>query len=73
VRTDVVEVSGFPDLAQQYNVYAVPKTVVNDTYEIVGALPERQFVEAVLHGAEGQEIEGEGSDTAETTPVEPDG
>lgn len=74
MRTDVVEVSEFPDLAQRYNVYAVPKTVVNDAYEIVGALPERQFVEAVLRGAEGQEAEGEGSDTAgETTPIESDG
>jgi predicted DsbA family dithiol-disulfide isomerase len=48
VRADIVEVSEFPALAQQYNVYAVPKTVINDTREVVGALPEPEFVRAVV-------------------------
>jgi len=48
VRADIVEASEFPALAQQYNVYAVPKTVINETQEIVGALPEPDFVRAVV-------------------------
>jgi protein-disulfide isomerase len=48
VRADIVEASEFPDLSQQYNVYAVPKTVINDTKEIVGALPEPDVVRAVV-------------------------
>lgn len=40
--------SEFPDLARQYNVYAVPKTVINETGEIMGALPEPDFVRAVV-------------------------
>jgi predicted DsbA family dithiol-disulfide isomerase len=48
VRADIVEASEFPALAQQYNVYAVPKTVINETHEVVGAVPEPQFVQAVV-------------------------
>jgi len=47
VRADIVEASEFPTLAQQYNVYAVPKTVINETREVTGAVPEPEFVKAV--------------------------
>ena len=47
MRTDIVEASEFPDLARRFNVYAVPKTVINDTEEVVGAVPESNFVQAV--------------------------
>jgi glutaredoxin-like protein len=43
-----VEATEFPDLAQQYKVTGVPKTVVDDTIEILGALPEDAFVEQAL-------------------------
>ncbi|MGH2405973.1 MAG: thioredoxin family protein, partial [bacterium] len=48
VRTDIVEASEFPSLAQQYSVYAVPKTVINETREVVGAVPEATLLDAVL-------------------------
>ena len=48
MRADIVEASEFPALSQQYNVYAVPKTVINETQEIMGAVPEAQFVQAVV-------------------------
>jgi predicted DsbA family dithiol-disulfide isomerase len=44
VRADIVEASEFPDLAQRYAVYAVPKVVINDVVEFVGAQPEEVFV-----------------------------
>jgi len=47
VRADIVEASEFPDLARRFNVYAVPKTVVNGTGEVVGAVPEPDLVEAI--------------------------
>lgn len=47
MRADIVEASEFPDLAQRYNVYAVPKTVINDFAEVVGAVPEAQLVDAI--------------------------
>ena len=43
-----VEATEFPDLARRYRVSAVPKTVVNDEKEILGALPEDAFVEQAL-------------------------
>jgi len=48
VRADIVEASEFPALAQQYNVYAVPKTVINETKELIGALPEPDLVSALV-------------------------
>lgn len=48
VTADVVEISEFIDLAQRYQVQGVPKTVINDRVEFVGALPEPRFMEAVL-------------------------
>jgi predicted DsbA family dithiol-disulfide isomerase len=43
-----VEATEFPDLARRYRVTGVPKTVVNDEVEILGALPEEAFVEQAL-------------------------
>jgi thiol-disulfide isomerase/thioredoxin len=43
-----VEATEFPDLARRYQVNGVPKTVVDDSVEILGALPEDAFVEQAL-------------------------
>ena len=43
-----VEATEFPDLARRYQVSGVPKTVINDTVEILGALPQDMFVEQSL-------------------------
>ena len=43
-----VEATEFPDLARRYRVSGVPKTVVNDTIEILGALPPDAFIEQAL-------------------------
>jgi glutaredoxin-like protein len=43
-----VEVTEYPDLAQRYHVTGVPKTVIDDRHEILGALPEQDFVEQAL-------------------------
>ena len=47
VTADVIEAMEFPDLAQLYWVRGVPKIVINDSVEFVGALPESQFLEYV--------------------------
>ena len=47
VTADVIEATEFPDLARRYGVRGVPKIVVNDTVEFVGALPESQFLSYV--------------------------
>jgi glutaredoxin-like protein len=51
VIADVIEINEFPDLAAQYHVRGVPKVVMNDTVELVGAQPEAAFVEAMLRAA----------------------
>jgi predicted DsbA family dithiol-disulfide isomerase len=43
-----VEATEFPDLARRYRVSGVPKTVVNETTEILGALPPDMFIEQAL-------------------------
>ena len=45
-----VEATEFPDLARRYHVTGVPKTVINDQVEILGAVPEDHFVEQTLAG-----------------------
>jgi Thioredoxin domain len=47
VVADVVEVSEFPDLAQRYMVRGVPKTVINDSVEFLGNVPEATFVDHI--------------------------
>ena len=48
IRADVVNAQEFPQLAQRYNVFAVPKTVINETLHFEGALPEEQFLEKMM-------------------------
>jgi hypothetical protein len=43
ITSDMVEATEFPHLAHKYNVAAVPKTVINETTEFEGALPESEF------------------------------
>ena len=48
-----VEATEFPDLARRFQVSAVPKTVVNERTEVLGALPEAAFIEQALAGLAG--------------------
>ena len=48
VTATAIEATEFPDLSRTYRVMAVPKIVINDTVEFEGALPEPQFLDAVL-------------------------
>jgi glutaredoxin-like protein len=51
VKADVIETSEFPDVALKYNVMGVPKIVINEKIEFVGAFNEDLFAEHVLLGA----------------------
>jgi len=48
-----VEATEFPDLARRYRVTGVPKTVVDETVEILGGLPQDLFVAQALAGRDG--------------------
>ena len=52
ITADVVEVSEFVDMLQRYQVQGVPKTVVNDRIEMVGAYLEPRFMQEVLKAVE---------------------
>jgi hypothetical protein len=51
ITADGIEVTGYPDLSQKYRVSSVPKTVVGDGVEFVGALPESAVLKHVQEAA----------------------
>ena len=52
VTAECIGANDFPELSQRYQVMAVPKIVINDRVEFEGALPEPQFLAAVLEAAD---------------------
>ena len=71
VRADVVEVQEFPYLARRYNVMGVPRTIINDTVDFTGAVPEAVLLQRVLEAvgaAEPSEDESQ-QDSGEITLV----
>jgi glutaredoxin-like protein len=48
VTADMVEVVEFPFFCQRYAVMSVPKVVINETINFIGALPEERFIEYLL-------------------------
>lgn len=48
ITATAVEATEFPDLARRYRVTGVPKTVVDDEIEILGALPPDMYIEQAL-------------------------
>ena len=48
ITADAIEATEFMDLTRKYRVSGVPMTIVNETIEILGGLPEDDFVKAAL-------------------------
>lgn len=48
IKADMIEITEFPELAQKYQVMSVPKVVINETIDFVGALSERDYLEKIL-------------------------
>lgn len=53
VRSDMVEAMEFPHLAVRYQVMGVPRTVINETVHIEGAVPESVVVAKLLEALMG--------------------
>ena len=49
IQADCIEVTEFPEVAEKYRVFAVPKTVINEQAFVEGALPESHFLDAILN------------------------
>jgi len=56
VSADVIEVGEFPYLGQKYSVMGVPKIVINERTELVGAVPESQFAAHVVQAQKTPDI-----------------
>jgi len=48
ITADMVEAMEFPHLANRYQVYGVPHTVVNEVIHVEGAAPEARLVAEVM-------------------------
>ena len=63
VRADMVEAIEFPHLANKYQVFGVPRTVINDKVHQEGAVPEpillAKLLQALLPEAEPEPKEPE--------------
>jgi glutaredoxin-like protein len=51
ITADVIDAGEFPTLAQKYQVIGVPKIVINEKVEFVGAFNEDLFAEHVVLGS----------------------
>jgi predicted DsbA family dithiol-disulfide isomerase len=57
ITAECIDATEFPELSQRYRVMAVPKIVINDRVQVEGALPEAQFLDAVLQAVNGAAAE----------------
>ena len=69
ITAEVVEVEEFPELARKYQVMGVPKTVINDKAEFVGAVPDELFLSAIFQALGYEQPES----PADPAPDEPAG
>ena len=71
VTADVVEIQEFPQLAEAYRVMGVPKTVINDSVQFTGAVPEESFLQRILEavGAAQPDEDPAESVSEQTTPI----
>jgi len=48
ITADMIEAQEFPELSQRFSVRGVPRTVVNDNFNIDGGLPEDAFISQII-------------------------
>lgn len=50
IEGTVIEANEFPELSREFNVMAVPKTVINKRHSFEGAFSEERFFEELIKG-----------------------
>jgi glutaredoxin-like protein len=55
IVADMVEATEFPHLAQKYHIVGVPRTIINESITVEGAVPEETLLEHVLKAAKPEE------------------
>jgi len=68
ITADVVEMQEFPILSQRYMITSVPKTVINNRVQFVGAIPEAAFADKVLEAVGATPDEPKGPTTLAVAP-----
>ena len=64
ITAEVIEAEEFPELSLQYNVRGVPRTVVNDSLIVDGAVPPEMFIDQLLrHQEMEQQVRPQQSDS----------
>jgi len=48
LQADIIEADEFPHLARQFAVQAVPKTIINQTVEVLGSVTEQELLQRLL-------------------------
>ena len=48
----MVEAIEFPHLANKYQVYGVPLTVINETVRVEGAVPEARLIQELIQAVD---------------------
>jgi predicted DsbA family dithiol-disulfide isomerase len=48
ITADMIEAAEFPHLVNKYGVMGVPKTIINETASIEGAVPEEKILSEIV-------------------------
>jgi len=52
ISSEIIEANEYPELIARYAIDAVPKIVINDRIELLGAQPESVFVDQVVESVQ---------------------
>ncbi len=47
ITADMIEATEFQELSMKFNVQGVPKTIINDNWDIIGAVPEKMVLDKI--------------------------
>ena len=56
ITSDCVEANEFPHLANKYDVYGVPRIVINEVIQIEGAVPEEVMLDELMQVMDEQKM-----------------
>jgi predicted DsbA family dithiol-disulfide isomerase len=48
ITADMIEAVEFPHLVNKYGVFGVPRTIINETESIEGAVPEEKILSEIM-------------------------
>lgn len=70
VRADVIEVMEFPRLVEQYNISAVPVTIIGGQLALLGAMSEQTLMAQIMQFAQRKALQPAAGALGPTSPVQ---